>query len=369
MIHAERSFWESELYDRTYDLIIVGAGLTGQSIAHFYKKAHPDERVMVIDRGFFPIGASTRNAGFACFGSVTEHMADMKIEEESRIIERIRRRFNGLQLLRKTLGDENIGYREPGAYEIFTDKKVYTEALEHLDICNRWLNEAAGADQVYQATEHNGFPAISIEHEGCLHPGKMMRTLYEKNLKLGVEFRWQTQVKKIEETEAVLILENGIELKAERLAIATNSFTSKLLSSVEIKPGRGFVFVTKPIKDLKWNGTYHYDAGYYYFRGAGEDRLLLGGARSLDIDVETTTDFGTNEKIKNHLISFADDVLKLPKGWEIEIEWSGIMGFTPTKSPILKRISDKTALVAGLSGMGVALGMQLGKEASELVVE
>ncbi|HKK24441.1 MAG TPA: FAD-dependent oxidoreductase, partial [Gracilimonas sp.] len=78
MIKAERSYWESELYDQKYDLIVVGAGLTGQSAAHFYKKNNPAKKVLVIDRGFFPIGASTRNAGFACFGSPTEHMADMK---------------------------------------------------------------------------------------------------------------------------------------------------------------------------------------------------------------------------------------------------------------------------------------------------
>lgn len=52
MIHAERSFWESELYGRQYDLIVIGAGLTGQSTAHFYKQAHPNASVMVLDRGF-----------------------------------------------------------------------------------------------------------------------------------------------------------------------------------------------------------------------------------------------------------------------------------------------------------------------------
>lgn len=369
MINAERSFWETELYDRTYDLIVIGAGLTGQSTAHFFKKAYPNAQVLVVERGFFPIGASTRNAGFACFGSITEHMADMKIEKESKIIDRIRRRFNGLKLLRSTLGDENIAYREPGAYEIFTDEKVYKEALDHLDTCNRWLVEAAGAKSVYQKTEHNGFPAISIDYEGCLHPGKMMKTLYHKNLDLGVEFRWQSKVEKIDENNAVIQLENGIELKADKMVVATNSFTSKLIGDIEIKPGRGFVLVTKPIPGLEWQGTYHFDAGFYYFRGIGNDQLLLGGARSLDIDVETTTDFGTNSKIKNHLISFANDVLELPESWEIEIEWSGIMGFTPTKSPILKKVSAKTVVVAGLSGMGVALGMQLGKEASELVVK
>lgn len=367
MINAERSFWESELYERTYDLVVIGAGLTGQSTAHFFKKKHPDASVLVLDRGFFPIGASTRNAGFACFGSVTEHMADMKIEEESNIIDRIRRRFNGLKLLRTTLGDENIAYREPGAYEIFTDEKIYEEALDHLDICNRWLKEAAGKEEVYKKTEHNGFPAISIDHEGCLHPGKMMNTLYQKNVALGIEFRWRSQVKHLDTEHSRLVLDEGIEFHANKIIVATNSFTSKIIDNIDIKPGRGFVFVTKPISDLKWQGTYHYDAGYYYFRGVGENRMLLGGARSLDIDVETTTEFGTNHKIKNHLLKFANDVLRLPKGWEIETEWSGIMGFTSTKSPILRKISDSTVVVAGLSGMGVALGMQLGREAADMV--
>lgn len=364
MIHAERSYWEKVLYDRKYDLIVVGAGLTGQSTAFFYKKSNPEKKVLVVDRGFFPIGASTRNAGFACFGSPTEHMADMKIEEESKIVDRIRRRFNGLQLLKSTLGEENIDYREPGAYEIFTDDDTYEQAVEQLPLFNRWLSEAAGVEDVYEVTDHNGFKAISIKHEGCLHPGKMMQTLFQKNLNLGIEFRWQSDVQKLDTNERKVILSNAIELHFERMVIATNSFTSKLLKDIEIKPGRGFVFVTKPISNLKWKGTYHYDGGYYYFRGVSNDRLLLGGARSLDIDVETTMNFGTNSKIKDHLLEFANNVLDLPHNWEIDAEWSGIMGFTPTKSPLLEVLNDNVVLVAGLSGMGVALGMQLGKEAS-----
>jgi glycine/D-amino acid oxidase-like deaminating enzyme len=365
MKNAARSYWESELYDRRYDLIVVGAGLTGQSIAYFYKKSHPGQQVLVLDRGFFPIGASTRNAGFACFGSVTEHIADREIEGEVQIIGRIRRRIQGLKLLRRTLGDENIGYCEPGSFEIFTDNQTFEKAKEHIELCNAWLLEAAGLEKVYRVTEKNGFPAISIEGEGCLHPGKMMRTLYERNLHLGVEFRWQTVVTAIDEEKGEVRLKNEISLNARKLAIATNSFTSTLWKEEHIKPGRGFVFVTQPIPDLRWKGTYHYDGGYYYFRNVDEHRLLLGGARSLDIDVETTIEFGVNENIKNHLIGFANDVLCLPKGWAIEAEWSGIMGFTATKSPILKKISDKAVIVAGLSGMGVALGMQLGKEAAE----
>lgn len=360
-----RSYWESVLYDQHYDLIVIGAGLTGQSLAWFYKKEQPKAKVLVLDRGFYPLGASTRNAGFACFGSVTEHMADMEIEEEAKIIDRIRRRYEGLQLLRNTLGDASIDYTEPGGYEIFKDDAIYEQALDHLQLCNDWLYEATGNKEVYSACTYQGYSAIRIDLEGALHPGKMMKTLYEKNLRAGVDYRWQSTVTEVDTHNGAVVVNDDIELKANHIAIATNSFTSKLLPKSGIKPGRGYVFVTRPIPGLTWKGTFHYDRGYYYFRNIGTNRLLLGGARSLDTLQEETMEFGVNEKIKEHLVSFASNTLNLPKGWEIEQEWSGIMGFTETKSPMLKRQGEKGLLVAGLSGMGVALGMQLGKEGAQ----
>lgn len=367
MIQAKRSYWEKDLYENPFDLIVIGAGLTGQSLAYFYKKENPGHKVLILERGFFPIGASTRNAGFACFGSVTEHMADLEKEEEDRIIDRIRRRYEGLQLLKSTLGTSAMDYQEPGGYEIFTDKKVYQSAVNHIGLCNEWLEKATGQGKVYSETEYNGYPAIKIKHEGALHPGKMMRRLQELNALSGVEFRWHTPVKNIRADEGAVVLNEELHLNARKIAVATNSFTSSLTDEIDLKPGRGQVFVTKPLIDLKWKGTFHYDRGYYYFRNVGPDRLLLGGARSLDEEGETTTDFGINEMINQSLKAFADEVLKLPDGWEIEQQWSGIMGFTPSKSPVLKKISDKAVVVAGLSGMGVALGMQLGKEGAGIL--
>jgi spermidine dehydrogenase len=34
---------------RPYDLVVVGAGISGLSAAHFYRKAHPDARVLILD--------------------------------------------------------------------------------------------------------------------------------------------------------------------------------------------------------------------------------------------------------------------------------------------------------------------------------
>jgi hypothetical protein len=59
------------------------------------------------------------------------------------------------------------------------------------------------------------------------------------------------------------------------------------------------------------------DRGYYYFRNIG-DRILLGGGRNLDFDVENTTEFAQTEIVQNKLEELLKEVilpnqnLKLP---------------------------------------------------------
>ena len=50
-----------------------------------------------------PQGASTKNAGFACFGSLSEIIDDLKSHSEEEVIQLVKKRVDGLQLLRETL--------------------------------------------------------------------------------------------------------------------------------------------------------------------------------------------------------------------------------------------------------------------------
>lgn len=363
------SYWEDVLYSTKYDLIVVGAGIVGQSTAYFYKKEHPAAKVLVVDRGIFPIGASTRNAGFACIGTIGEHIADLKIESETAVKNRIVARFNGLNLLRKTLGDEAINYEDCGGWEIFTDEYEYELCATQVPKFNRWMEELLGIEEMYKVGTYNNYPAIFNKVEGMLHPGKLIHRLHQMNIDNGVEFRWNSLVKDVDLYSGVVFIEEHISFKATKVVLATNAFTKGLYTENSIKPGRGYVFVTSVIDTLLWKGTFHFNKGYVYYRSLGDDKILLGGGRNVDLLTEETSEFGINESIKNYLIDFANDVLELTTGWKIEREWSGIMGFTETKSPYLKRIGKSGLLVAGLSGMGVALGMQLGKDAARLAVE
>jgi len=361
----QSSLWEQESFLKTYDLVVVGAGIVGLSTSLFYKRRYPKARIAVLERGFLPKGASTRNAGFACVGSISEHVADMEKDSEENIKKRIARRFNGLELLKKTLGEDNIGYEHTGGYELFTSRKKFEQSVAEIDRFNGWMRELINEEEIYSTDELEGYPVIYNRLEGALHPGRMMQRLAQKVGEMGIEIKWNSTVEHVTK-EGFVDITDGPQLQAGKVLFAANGFVSQLLPDIDIKPARGFVLVTNELDNLPWRGIFHHDRGYIYFRNVG-NRLLIGGARNLDVSQEETDQFGTNEKIRSYLIRFVSDVLKLPSGWQIDKEWSGIMGFSPTKTPIIQQLDGHRYLAAGLSGMGIAIGMDVAKKTVNLL--
>src|SRR6056297_264499 len=354
----EFSFWEREEWFKSPDLIVIGAGIVGASAAIFYKEKHPDHDVIVVDKGFAPEGASTRNAGFACIGSVSEHLADLEIAGEETVMNRIKRRWEGLKLLKSAMGEEAIGYESVGGYEIFTDSELFEECKKKVEWLNQKMEETIGEPDVYSIKEFEGYPAVFNRLEGAINSGLLMRSLHQKLAEAGVRVLWNSKVASVDSNRVEF--DEGMVLTPRKILSAVNGFTTNLVDR-PIKPARGFVLVTKPIDNLAWRGTFHHDRGYVYFRNVG-DRLLLGGARNLAKDEETTDEFGVNKKIKDYLYHFADEVLKLPSGWETDIEWSGIMGMTENKEPIIEEAKKDFFIAAGLSGMGIAVGMEVASQ-------
>jgi len=70
------SIWEQETFYAPQDIVIVGSGFVGLWSAFHLKKKNPKLKITIVDRGIIPTGASTRNAGFACFGSLSEVIYD-----------------------------------------------------------------------------------------------------------------------------------------------------------------------------------------------------------------------------------------------------------------------------------------------------
>jgi glycine/D-amino acid oxidase-like deaminating enzyme len=158
------------------------------------------------------------------------------------------------------------------------------------------------------------------------------------------------------------------KLSATQILLCTNAFTKDLYPSVDIKPARGQVLLTTPIEDLDWEGTFHSDEGYYYFRNLGK-RVLLGGARNKAFQEEETTVMATTGFIQGELENYlAEVVLPRHRGkYQVEYRWAGIMAMGSEKAPIVKELEPGVFCAVRMSGMGVALAPVVGKQVAHML--
>jgi glycine/D-amino acid oxidase-like deaminating enzyme len=370
------SFWERNTYFENIDFLIVGAGIVGLSTAIELRKKHATAKVVVLERGYLPSGASTKNAGFACFGSVTEILDDLNTMDEAVVWNTVEKRWRGLQNLRSLVGDDSMELQTNGSWDLIreSDGTELTALRDKLDYLNRNMEAITGEREVFtydeNCAEKFGFEGIkgSFENrlEGQIHTGKLITKLYQLATELGVHCLFGIEVIALQSNLYHCSLQSSIGFfKAKQVLVCTNGFASQILPHLQVKPARAQVLVTTPIDNLKVKGTFHYQQGYYYFRNI-EDRILLGGGRNLNFEGETTTELTTTTQIMDALKNLLRDVI-LPKShFDIAYEWSGIMGVGPVKAPIVEKLDERIAVGVRMGGMGVAIGSLIGKELAEL---
>jgi len=372
------SYWEHDSYFNSVDLAIIGGGIVGLNAAIAAKESNPALKVVVIEKGVVLMGASLRNAGFACFGSPSELIDDLKTRSAEQVFKLVEKRWKGLLALRSLIGDKAMEYEGLGGYELFDTEDSFKESVEAIAGFNKEISAITGEKETYRVTDEKinqfGFKGFShmLENrcEGQLNTGKMIRALISKAAEADVILMNGLEVKDFkEEQDGVLISTSWQSFKAKHILFTTNAYTSQLLKDVEVKPARAQVLITAPIEGLKMKGAFHYDKGYYYFRNVGQ-RVLFGGGRNLDFEGETTTELETTDKIQSALEKMLSEKIIPGIHYKVEHRWSGIMGLgVGDKSPIVKTISPRVHCAVRLGGMGVAIGTLVGQEAAAMVLQ
>jgi len=367
------SYWEKETWLHHIDYTIIGSGITGLNCALTLQEKYPKAKILILERGVLPYGASIKNAGFACFGSASELLDDLENHSEEEVLQLVKKRTKGLKKLRNLLGDKAIGYKNHGSYELFNtnDNELFKNCKSNIPYLNNLL-QPIFKQEVFQLKKdqfqfQNINPnTIFTPLEGQLNTGKMMLALLKKTQKKGIKILNGVEVKSFEDVKSHVVLQtNHFQLKTNKLFIATNAF-AKQLTIPEVKPARAQVLITKPIKNLNIKGTFHLEKGYYYFRNIN-NRILLGGGRNLDFKTEETTKFGETELIQNKLETILKTIILPNQAFDIEHRWSGIMGVGIQKKPIVKTVSENVFIGVRLGGMGVAIGSLVGEELANLI--
>jgi len=219
----ELSYWELKNWFTNVDYTIVGSGIVGLHAGLRLRERFPDAKILVLEKGMLPQGASTKNAGFACFGSLSEIIDDLKTHSEEDVVQLIEKRWRGLQLLRKRLGDTAIDFKPHGGYEVFLkeDERGFNDCVSKLPFINEILKPLFKAAVFSKEVDRFGFKNIEEylifnPFEAQIDTGNMMQELLKQAIAADILILNQQTV------TSYLDKGNGVEVVLNDL-----SFTSK----------------------------------------------------------------------------------------------------------------------------------------------
>ncbi|MEL6484183.1 MAG: FAD-dependent oxidoreductase, partial [Bacteroidota bacterium] len=265
--------------------------------------------------------------------------------------------------------DDALGYEQHMGHEVFLEKDeaLRENCFQQIPYVNQLLEEVFQKQPFEIAPNRFTFQGVHsnyISHtlEGQIDTGDMMDALIQKCLRANIRILNGIEVKAWEDHgQSVTVACEALTFETKKAFIANNGFASTILPQANVKPARAQVLVTEPILDLRIQGTFHLDEGYYYFRNI-DNRILLGGGRNLDFKAEETTQMEITSTIQDALDKLLREVILPERPVKVAQRWSGIMGVGTQKKPIVKALSPNVFCGVRLGGMGVALGSLVGSK-------
>lgn len=371
--YLNTSIWESLKWDRPWDLIVVGGGITGINTAIHFKLAQPKAKVLVVEALSLGNLASTRNAGFACFGSIGELREDLEVLGRDGVKELLHYRYEGLQLLKESVNPRLFDYKACGGVELFDRKEeaFFKQNVNVLEEMNDIVGRALGLKDTFSVTKHSinsdflNPEAIYNQYEGALNPVKMMDALLDKAQQMGVLLLKGLRVESIYQEAHQIELQSKQLLEYKRLAICTNGMAKVFLPELDVQTAPNMVAFMEAPKGVNWPSCYHMDRGYTYFRMVEGRYIILGGGRHI-LDNKLRDDAASDEIIRTFLQNKLSQVTGIP---EVKVKgyWKGYLGVGKERFPILESIGEDIYCGVRLGGMGVAIGSYLGRSLAEMI--
>lgn len=362
---------------RHVDVAIVGSGYCGLNAARVLAEA--GLRVAVLEAGDPGWGASSRNHGMMSGGIRVPIDLDKRIGQEW--ADQVRRTaFDAYGYVKNLIAqhDMDVDYQPTGRFIAANSPKGYNALAEHAG----YLREKFGYD--VQMVPRSGqrseigsdyyYGGYVIPGDSGMHPAKLHRAVRGLAEAAGATIHGKAQVHAINGKlgDFTLVTARG-ELRAERVILATNAYTSafngKLFPFVSrrVIPVTAYLTATEELpedlaRSLLPNGRMGADSkrSIYAFRLSPDGRRIIfaGRAKFRDIGEREATPI---------IHSFMCRVWPQLAEYRITHCWKGLVAFTFDRLPHLGE-HEGVIFAAGCQGNGVTIMSYLGYHAAQKVL-
>lgn len=357
------------------DLVVIGAGITGTSIAYWLQGSGLS--VAVLDRGTVGAGATGRNAGFVTCGSVEHHhrMVAKHGKAVAKQLWQIGR--DNIDLIESALVNDGLqcDFRRGGAFSLAGTE----HELEELARSAALLADDGVPVEMLSAAEAEarlgcvGFPGGAFYPEdGEVHPVKLAEGILARS---GAAFYPHHEVFELEQCgdDTVRIHTSQGRFRAQAVVLATNGY-SHLLDpwfAERIYPTRGQILVTEPAPRHFMSAPCYCNFVLDYFRQLPDRRVLIGGFRQLDREREIGVSDEPNPIIHEALEGFLQRHFPDLHGVRVAYRWAGTMGFSVDGLPMLGALPGRPQIyfAGGFTAHGIGMGFKVGQMMARLITE
>jgi len=367
------SYWldrSNEKQKKTYDVVVVGAGISGLSTVYWLNQEDPSLKIALIEKHRVAFGASGRNAGFVTCGSV-EHFNRMITKHgKDEAVEIWKFAEENLKLLKEHIIQdqiEQIEFKKRGAYSLAAQESELTELKNVVKIMDSLgiPTETYNADQIQKNVGATGFAGgIKYLEDAETNPVKLIHLLLSK---VKCDLYEQTEAHRYEDTEdgtRILKTDNG-DFEASMIIYCLNGYSPALhpYFADKIFPTRGQILMMEKIPMFMDGPCY---ANFYldYFRQMPNGALLIGGFRQIEKATEVGYSDHTTEVIQEALHHFVKAHLPKLADKKVTHRWGGVMGFSKDGQPLVGSLPDDQQIFfcGGYTGHGMGLAFHTAKK-------
>ena len=362
-----RSYWQvhSKGPEHRCDVAVIGGGIVGCSAAYWLAKERPDCRVAIVESGTLASGASGRNAGFLLQGAGSDYLQDCRRYGPDRAKRLYRFTRENRDSILSDIGSA-AQVESKGSLVVAGSKEEDERLREAVG-----LMRSDGAPAMYFSPEETnrrisgrGFMGSLYAPSGAvMNPVSLVSAVAGRS---GAKVLEHHVVQHVEASPDGVMIETPIRMiRADRVIVAVNAWLPTLFPSLDrfVRPVRAQMLATSAFEQRWLDVPVYSHDGFYYVRQSRSGIVLAGGARHRHEKAEVGYEASTTKPVQDDIEEYLRRHFPKAEGMQIDMRWSGVMGFSPDGLPVFGTLPgiEGSVWAGGFTGHGMAYGFRFGK--------